>query len=149
LPEHLIGALQTIDADLSVAIVRALQSLAPQRPPGPAEMITYGARAVITVPRSRELRERTGADLVPLSDGRALMSFDDQLAIARFELALLDGLVDPTLGDETRQLFDAVAGILRDARRDSRVEVRPRQIIELRWKSARPNGKTDEGGGNS
>jgi len=117
-------------------------------PQGPAEMITYGARAVITVPRNRQLRELTGADLVPLSDGRALMSFDDQLAIARFEVALLDGLVDRTLDDETRQLFEAVAGILRDARRDSRVEVRGRQIIELRWKPA-ANGTDGEDGANS
>jgi hypothetical protein len=138
LPEDVIATLRSIDSDLSVAVVRAMQPMAQNGPKPPAELATYGDRAVIVVPRSRELRDRTGVELVPMSDGRALLAFDDRLSVAQFELRLLDALDDPNLNGEHRAIFESVAEIIGDARRDDGVEMRQRQILELRWKPGQP-----------
>src|SRR5688572_29153579 len=88
LPEDVIATLQGIDPDLSRAVVRAMQTLAPREPAAPAELASYGNRSVILVPPSRVLRERTGVELVPLSDGRALISMDDRHSMPKLELQL-------------------------------------------------------------
>lgn len=131
LPEDVIATLQAIDADLSRAVVRAVQPLVRKTPNRPAEVINYGNRAVILVPRSRVLRERTGVELVPLSDGRALISMDDRLSVPQLELRLTDALADATLDDDSRALFEALVEILRKARKDDAVELRQRQIVIL------------------
>jgi hypothetical protein len=136
LPEDVIAMLQGIDADLSRAVVRAMQTLTPQEPAASAELASYGNRSVILVPPSRVLRERTGVELVPLSDGRALISMDDRHSIPKLELQLTDALDDPTLDAESRTLFGALVGILRKARQDDDVEVRQQQIIILQRRAA-------------
>lgn len=134
LPEDVITALSAVDADLSRAVVRMLQDVAPASPRSPAELTTYaGNRAVIVVPPSRALKARTGVELVPLSDGRALLAFDDRLSISKFELALMDALGDPSLCDEDRELFGAIVDILKGARRQEGVELRSQNIVVLRW----------------
>src|SRR5262245_6965694 len=65
LPEDVIATLQAIDTDLSRAVVRATRPLAPPTVSSVAELANFGNRAVILVPRSRELRERTGVELIP------------------------------------------------------------------------------------
>lgn len=137
LPEDVIATLQTIDTDLSLAVVRATASLAPPSSFRPAELTTYGNRSVIIVPRSRLLSERTGVELVPLSDGRALISLDDRVSIPQLELRLTDALDDPGLDEESRRLFEELVNILRRARHDRTVEFRQRQIIILHRRRAR------------
>jgi len=136
LPEDVIATLQGIDADLSRAVVRALQTLTPQEPAAPAELASYGNRSVILVPPSRVLRERTGVELVPLSDGRALISMDDRHSIPKLELQLTDALDDPALDADSRELFGTLVGILRNARQDDGVQVRQQQIIILERRAA-------------
>jgi hypothetical protein len=132
LPEDVIAALQAVDRDLSRAVVRAALPLAAERPRALAELATYDDRAVIVVPRNRELKARTGAELVPLSDGRALILLDDRLSIPQFELQLMDALADPGLKDGDRALFGEVAEILRSSRRTEGIELRERSIIVMR-----------------
>ena len=131
LPEDTIATLLGIDRDLGRAIVRVVQPLENQPPRLPAELATFGNRSVILVTPSRVLTERTGAELVPLADGRALIAFDDQTTVPQFELRLLDALADPTLPPEERATFSAVADILRTTRRSDRAEVQQRNIIVL------------------
>jgi len=139
LPEDVIAALQAIDSDLSRAVVRTTRPLAAAAPPKPpAELASYGNRSVILVPRSRALRERTGVELIPTADGRALISMHDRLSIPQFELELTDALADPSLDVDSRVLFEGLVGILRRARQDEAVEVRQRQVIILH----RRNGTT-------
>ena len=135
LPNDVIAVLQGIDQDLSRAMVRATQTLV-QTPPAPAaELFSYGDRSVIIVPRSRVLRERTGVELVPLSDGRALMSLDHRLSVPQLELQLNDGLADPALDEESRTLFETLVEILKKARQDDATELRERHIIILQQKN--------------
>jgi hypothetical protein len=133
LPDDVIEALRTIDTDLSMAIVRALETRGPEAPRALAEFITCDDdRSVVVVPPSRTLGARTGVDLVPLSDGGALLLLDDRLSIPEFELRLIDALADPTLEDGDRAVFDALAQILRSTRLEEGVEIQQRGIIVLR-----------------
>lgn len=131
LPTDVIAALTSVDADLSRAIVRVAETLPLKPSHGPAELAAYGNRAVITVPNVRSLRHRIGIELVPLSNGRALISYDERLTVPQLELRLLDALADPALDTAERELFQALAHILRDARQAPDVQLRERQIVVL------------------
>lgn len=141
LPDDVIATLSGIDSDLSRAVVRAVQPLVPEAPRSPAELTMYGTRAVISVPHNRALKHRTGVELVPLSDGRALISFDDRLSIPQFELSLRDAIADPALEGDDRSTFEAIAQILQDARRSDEIDLRQRSIMVLH--------RTNSGGENA
>lgn len=76
LPVETIEALTAVDADLSRAVVRIAQSEVRHRHAA-AELATFGRRAIIIVNASRALERRIGMHLVPLPDGRALISFEE------------------------------------------------------------------------
>ncbi len=139
LPESVIDALAAIDPDLSRAIVRIAQPQLAKRPHPPAELAAFGRRAVIVVNPSRTLEERTGAVLIPLSDGRALISFDEPMSIAALELRIQDAIDDPRLSGEDSRIFAEIGRLLRDARRSTDISLQPRHIIVL--ESRRPTRK--------
>jgi hypothetical protein len=130
LPEDVIEALQGIHPDASRAVVRITRQHDGARPRPPAELATFGRRAVILVSPSAVL-ERTGVVLVPLADGRALISFDESMTTDRLELVLRDALNEGRLSAEDEQLFKAVADLLKGARLSESVELHQRQIIVL------------------
>jgi hypothetical protein len=133
LPEDVIDALRAIDADLSRAVVGALVRSAAGAPRSPAEVTSYGGdRSIIVVPHSRTLEARTGVELVPLSDGRALLAFDDYLSVSEFELRLMDALADRALDEADRAVFSAIAGILRNTRQEEKAAIQHLSIIVLR-----------------
>ena len=131
LPEDVIATLQAIDTDLSRAVVRAMRPLGPPETSPLAEVASYGNRSVIVVPRSRTLRERTGVELIPIADGRALISMDERISVSQFELRLMDAIADPLLDAESRALFAELVAILGRARKDDGVDVRQRHVIIL------------------
>lgn len=137
LPKEVIEALTAIDPDLSRAIVRLTQPEMAKRPHPPAELATFGRRAVIVVNPSRTLEQRTGVVLVPLTDGRALISFDEPLSIAQIELRIQDAIDDPELPRADAEVFAEVGRLLREARRSKGVAVEPRSIIVLETSSTR------------
>ena len=130
LPVDTIEALAAVDADLSRAIVRLVQ---PEvgRPHAAAELSRFGRRAVIVVNASRALERRTGVDLVPLPDGRALISFEETTTPAALELRIEDALEDPGLPAPDRLIFEAILEILKSARRSGDVALLRRNIIVL------------------
>ena len=131
LPEDVLAALDAIDHDLSRAVVRVTQPHMAKRPHPPAEVATFGRRGVIVVNPSRTLEERTGILLVPLSDGRALISFDEPMTIARLELRIQDALEDQELPPEDARIFKSIEDILKTARRSGDVTLQQRHIIVL------------------
>jgi len=131
LPEGVISALAAVDRDLSRAVVRIAQPQLNARPAAPAELAVFGGRAVIIVAPCRALEERAGIVLVPLSDGRALISFNKSTSISRLELRLRDALEDGDLPKEDARVFKAVADLLRQARLSGRVEAAQHRIIVL------------------
>jgi hypothetical protein len=138
LPEDVIAALHAIDADPGRAVVRLVEPHLTDRPRAPAELTTFGNQAVIVVPRSAQLGARTGVELVPLSDGRALIAFDDTLSVPQIELRVADAMGDPDLAPADRALFEALGTILRDARLSESVVVRQRNIIVVQRTRRRP-----------
>jgi hypothetical protein len=136
LPEDVLAALDAVDHDLSRAVVRVTQPQMAKRPHPPAEVAAFGRRGVIVVNPSRTLEERTGILLVPLSDGRALISFDESMTIARLELRIQDALEDHALPAEDARIFKSIEEILKTARRSGNVTLQQRHIIVL--ESRRP-----------
>jgi hypothetical protein len=141
LPEDIIEALRSIDDDLSRAVTRVVQPLVSAAPSPIAEVVSYGRRAVIVVPWSRELRDRTGLELVPLPDGRALIALGDHLTASELELKLGDAIADPALTGEERGVFEALAEILTNARRGDE-SVLLRNIIVLQLASGNSPSRT-------
>jgi hypothetical protein len=129
LPEHVIEALTGIDSDLSRAVVHVVQPELGKKPHPSAELASFGRHAVIVVRPSRTLERRTGVVLVPLPDGRALISFEESKTIPELELQLQDLLEDPQVAAPDRIIFEQISEILRAARRSSSVAVRRRNII--------------------
>ena len=144
LPEDTIATLRGIDRHLSRAIVRLTKPFAQDPPRRPAELATFGSLSVMVVSPTRGLIERAGAELVPLSDGRALVAFDGNQSIPAFELRLRDALNDPTLPPADRETFAAIADLLRSVRQDSCGTLLPRNILVFneRGASTRPGDYT-------
>ena len=136
LPEHVIEALGAVDADLSRAIVRLIQPEIAKRPHPAAELATFGTRAVIVVNPTRTLEQHTGVHLIPLPDGRALISFDAPLTIADLELMIEDAIDDHRLSPRDQAVFKGIADLLRSARRSKTVQLRQRNIIVIESRRA-------------
>jgi hypothetical protein len=136
LPEHVLGALASIDVDLGRAIVRLAQPILSERPHAAAELASFGRHSVIVVRPSRTLERRTGVELLHLPDGRALISFDDTRSADALELLLKDALEDRTLPGDDRAVFEAIGDILRTARRSDRVALLQRHVIVLETRNA-------------
>jgi len=135
LPTDVISVLHAIDPDLSQAIVRIVEASVPGALHAAAEVTRFGRRAVITVPSTQVLESETGAELVPLADGRALVAFDERMSIADLELRIGDVLAESRVEGEERTTFEAFAEILKRARRSDTIDVRARRIIVLEYRS--------------
>ncbi len=132
---NVIEALTSADGDLSRSIVRlAEREVRHIRRPA-AELVSYGRHAVIAVTPSKSLERRTGISLVPLPDGRALISFEEALSIPALELLLSDALEDRALPKADREIFQSIATILKTARRDADISLLQRSIIVLRGRA--------------
>ncbi len=141
LPESVIQALSAVDHDLSRAVVRVTQPEMAKRPHLPAELAMFGRHAVIVVNPTRTLEQRTGVLLVPLSDGRALISFDESMTAARLELKIQDELDAHGLPAEDARVFESIRNVLKEARRSKSVALQQRSIIVLEYtgrKTKRP-----------
>lgn len=135
LPVDVIDTLTKADGDISRTIVRLASGVGKPMPHPPAELVSFGRHAVIAVTPSKTLERRTGVSLVPLPDGRALISFEHALSIAALELLIADALEDRDLPALDREIFESIASILKTARRDATVDLMQRSIIVLRGQS--------------
>jgi hypothetical protein len=139
LPDDVIAALQTVNTDLSRAVVTVLEPHSAANPPPIAELVGDASQTIV-VPPNRALQERAGVELIPLPDGRALISFDDTLSASHIELRLADAMADPLLAADDRAVFVELADILRRARRDGTPSLQQRSIIVLhRTRALRPS----------
>src|SRR3954469_19584520 len=121
LPVQVLDALSAIDPDISRAVVKVAQPELSRRRRPPAELAVFGRRSVIVITPSRTLERRMGVELVPLPDGRALISFDRSMTPAALELRINDALEDVSLPQGDREIFGGIADILRKARRSADV----------------------------
>jgi hypothetical protein len=138
LPESTIAMLTSVDHDLSRAIVRLTEERSPKRAHKAAELATFGRHAVIIVRPTPTLKQRTGVDLVPLPDERALISFERPTTIEGLELTLADAVDDPRLAPQDRAVFEAIRQILRTARQSTDVAMLQKSIIVLQTRRPQP-----------
>lgn len=139
LPEDVIAALGRLDDDLARAVVRLSQSLVTeQRDQSTAELSQHHDGAVIVVRRSKALERIGGVTLVPLPDGRALISLEGSMSITEFELNLLYALdAENAVAPADRTLLSSIAEILRHARQTKGISLQERSIIVLKVNSRR------------
>jgi hypothetical protein len=133
LPEDVIAALTSLDDDLSRAVVRLTQPLvADVVPRPPAELTKYGDSAVIVIRPIEALKRVPGVTLIPLPDGRALISLDERLTTPDFELKIRDVLDEnDRMEARERSVLSSIVEILKTARRTRGITVRQRSIIVL------------------
>jgi hypothetical protein len=132
LPEDVITALADLDRDLSRAVVRLAQPLTEHFPHPAAELKNYGDSAVIIVKPSAALRRIAGVTLVPLPDGRALISLEEDMPVHELELKIRDIIEDPKPVDpQERAALMAISQILKSARQTRGMAVHQRSIIVL------------------
>jgi hypothetical protein len=148
LPEAVLETLGKIHPDPSRAVAQLATRRGSKNGRPAAELSVFGERAIITVRPTPTLEHRAGIELVPLPDGRALMSFDQPRTIAELELFLYDALEDPKLSDKDREVFEAIGGILKEARRSSDVTLLRRSIIVLE-SARRPRSAAKRAGATS
>ena len=145
LPESVLAVLSSIHQDISRAVVQLTQRRAASKPKPMAELSIFGRNAVITVRPTPSLEKRAGVHLVPLPDGRALISFEQPQTIAELELTLQDALEDRGLTGDDRAVFESIVAILKDARRSRDVTLHRRNIIVLESNAAPRNGNGSSG----
>jgi hypothetical protein len=131
LPESVISTLLALHHDLSQAIVGLTRRTKARKNRKGADLLVFGRRAVITVRPTPSLELRAGVQLVPLPDGRALISFDDVDSLPALQLSIADALDDPSMTDADRSVYESLSDILREARRSSDVSLGQRHIIVL------------------
>ena len=136
LPDDIVQALRADDPDLSRAIVRLVEVARPasvQRPP--VELTHYGHSAVIVVTPRNAIKRLPGVALVPLPDGRALISLGQEVGVAEFEVMVRDALDADDMTAPDRAVLESLRDILREARRSRRIKLRERSIIVLESRS--------------
>ena len=138
LPEDVLARLAGIDSDLGQAVVKLVEDRPARRSQvrRSAELASYGNHAVIAVTPVKALKRLSGVQLVPLGNGRALISLQSPHSIPQLELDLRDALMRTEAGQE-RDTLEAIADILREARLARGVSLEERTIIVLESKRQR------------
>ena len=138
LPEDVVASLMSIDTDLGRAIVNLAERSGRTRPSTrKAEIATYGNHAVIVVTPVKALKQLAGVQLVPIGNGRALISLDQPHSIPQLELDVRDVIAKGNMTPRDRTTLEAIADILREARLSREVTLEERTIIVLESKRQR------------
>lgn len=133
LPDDVLGRLHAVDHDLGTAIVQIVETRAARRPSAvrAAEIAAYGSHAVIVVTPVKALRRIAGVELVPIGNGRALISLDRSQSVSQLELDIRDAIVTTDAPAAERAVLQEVADILRETRGKHGPVLRERTIIVL------------------
>ena len=139
LPEDVLARLSAVDTDLGRAIVMLAERHGKPRShvPPAAEIAAYGKHAVIIVNPVKALKRLQGVQLVPIGNGRALISLDRTNSIPQLELEVRDAIERTGVREPERHTLETIADILRQARISRRVSLEERTIIVLESKRRR------------
>jgi hypothetical protein len=137
LPEDVLQQLGAVNPDLGraiVALVERRRAAPGARPVRHAEVASYGRHAVIVVTPLRSLKRLPRVQLVPIADGRCLISLERPYATSNLELDIRDAATRGVASGQERAALESIAEILRHARADRRVSLTERTIIVLEAK---------------
>ena len=140
LPEDVLSRLGTVDADLGRAIVALVERKGPSRARSrrpAAEIARFGSHAVIVVTPVKALKRIAGVELVPVGDGRALISLEHPHSVPLLELGVRDAIERGAISQLERRTLEAVADILRHTRSSRGMSLEERTIIVLESKRQR------------
>lgn len=139
LPEDVIAQLQTTTGDLGRSIVSLVERQPRAAAPaaGTTGVARFGSHGVIVVPPFKVLQRLPGVELVPIGDGRSLISLAAGLSVPQFELTLRDALDRARRGTAEWQALKTVAGLLRESRQSGALTVKERTIMVLESKRPR------------
>ena len=131
LPDDVLARLRSFDGDLGRAIVTLVERRpATRKTLQPAEISSFGNHAVIVVTPVKALQRIPGVELVPIGNGRCLISLVPPHSIPQLELDIRDVLEgDPR--DPQHGALEAIAEILRTARASGQTLPQERTIIVL------------------
>jgi hypothetical protein len=146
LPDDVVRAFRAVDPDLSRAIVHVSETAGIRRNGHgpPVALSRYGHSAVIVLTPNRAIERLPGVALVPLPDGRALISLDHESSVAEFEVLVRDALDGDGHSSDERASLQLLGDLLRSARRSRDVQLSQRSIIVFETVtrlSARPRAK--------
>jgi hypothetical protein len=130
LPEDVLKTLAELDTDMGRAIVRLTMAASNGPAPRGVEVATFGSRAVIVVPPTKALKQLARVELVPLADGRALISIDDEMSEEQFELTVRDLLDRKAASEADYRVLQQLLTVLQEHRHGATLTVR--RIIVLR-----------------
>ena len=141
LPDDILARLLAIHADVGSAIVKLVEQRTSARMAAirPAELTHYGNNAVIIVTPAPILRRLRGVQLVPVGDGRALISLTPSTPISSLELQVRDALERTPMNNRERKLLESLADILRRSRVARGFVSEARTIIVLAATGKRPS----------
>lgn len=133
LPEDVLAQLRAVDTDLGRAIVKVVERRSTRRVAAirPAEIARYGRHAVIVVTPVKPLKRLPGVQLVPIGNGRCLISLAPRHSIPQLELDIRDALAREDMTNLERETLEGIAGILREARVSHLATPEERTIIVL------------------
>ncbi len=139
LPEDVLHRLASVHTDLGRAIVTLAERTGQERAqsPRPAEIAKYGKHGIILVTPAKSLKRLSGVQLVPLDNGRALISLDYGYSIAHLELDIRDALESSAVASSERAVLETIGAILRDTRQSREFTANPRTIIVIERRRAR------------
>ena len=134
LPEEVVRGLKRIHADLGWAIVQLFEGRGKRRVrpivarPDSELLSVANGRSLIVVNRD-VLKALPGVNVVPLHDDRAFLAFDRDASIADLEVAILERLGDPAIGERERTALSELRAHVRRWRRDPTLHCDMRSII--------------------
>ena len=138
LPEDVLARLRSVDGDVGRAIVRLVERRPDQSKTAlPAEISSFGNHAVIVVTPVKALQRIPGVELVPIGNGRCLISLVPPHSIPQLELDIRDVLADGDPSDPEHVTLEAIAEILRAARASGQKLPQERTIIVLESRNSR------------
>jgi hypothetical protein len=137
LPNDVLARLASIHGDVGAAIVTLVERKVSARvaPVRAAEVSRYGNHAIIVVTPSRALRRLQGVELVPVGQGRALISLESSTSISGLELQVRDAIERLASNDRDREGLQLLADILRRSRGARGLISEARTIIILASKA--------------
>jgi hypothetical protein len=143
LPEDVLTRLSALHPDVGSAIVRLVERHRQSRvqPIRATEVARYGNHAVILVTPTPALKRLRGVELVPIGDGRALISLAPSMGISALELQVRDALDDSAVAPD-RDVLKAIAEILRRGRATGDVRLEERTIIVLAHSKRRVSSRS-------
>jgi hypothetical protein len=146
LPDEVVRGLRRVHQDLGWAIVTLFEKRGPKRmssavePRSDAELVTIGQRRSLIVVNRTVFKSLPGINFIPLAGDSAFLALDNGRGMTDLEIAVIDGLDDPSVDVRERKALRTLRSQLKKWRNDRALQFHSRAIIVVEQRRA-PRGK--------